>query len=110
MEEEAKDNFRLIDEQEAPEVLSFFANCKQLDWLLKLPSIIGEDLGEKFRIKADFGNASGIFFYNQNKKIITLKSQLDSSKEGVYYIILTLYNKNNKTTRYGVTIIIVCPS
>ena len=61
MDEEAKDNYKLMDDIDAPEVQSFFANCTQFDWSLSLPGIIGEDQGKKFSVQAEFGKAVNIF-------------------------------------------------
>ena len=61
-------------------------NCEDKGWTLRLPGIVGEELGEKFSIVVDQGQAKGIIAYNQAERELSLKT-IDTDQiveEGLY--------------------------
>ena len=74
-------------------------------WSFTLPSILTEELGEMFSIEVKLGDAYKVILYNAADRIFTVKDPID----GIYFISVTLYNKYDAASLYGMIVTIDCP-
>ena len=59
-------------------------DCEHEEWSLSLPSIVGEELGNKIQIKVEMGQADKFFGYNQKQRLFTMKPQVLIKTEGEF--------------------------
>ena len=61
---EAEGKFGLISGTGTEAFQPFIIDCFEDEWTLDLPSIVGEESGEQFSVKADLGRASQVLLFN----------------------------------------------
>ena len=84
-----------------------YVDCED-DWSVVLPSIIGEDHGEKFTIEVTFGNVDKFVHFDHIKRTLTPKPYIKSIKSGVYFIEIRLINSQGASSLYGIAFDLTC--
>ena len=59
---------------------------------MSLPSIIGEEKGEKYTIEILFGSMKSLIFYNAVSRTLSINSEANHVDAGTYYLTIKLIN------------------